>query len=131
MPIPRWYSAELARPYPVVIGGGWQQVSNKDREYTRWLVADIEHICPRTSCASAITGTVINLHLWVGSTGAGDIALKIGAGCTHRGGGQGIDGGGEGGDIEGKEDGIIGSGSSEPSLSLRLSESVTSPSSLL
>ena len=36
----------VARPYTVVIGGGWQQVTNKDGEYTRWLVADIEGVCP-------------------------------------------------------------------------------------
>ena len=92
-----------------MIGGGWQQVSNKDGEYTRWLVADIEYICPGTSRISTITGTIVNLHLRVGSTGAGDIAFEVGTGCTHRSGGQGIDGGGEGGDIEGKEDGILGS----------------------
>ena len=96
-------------PYPVVIGGGWQQVTNKDGEYTRWLVADIEYICPGTSRISTITGTIVNLHLRVGSTGAGDIAFEVGTGCTHRSGGQGIDGGGEGGDIEGEEDGILGS----------------------
>ena len=44
---------------------------------------------------------------------------------------RGIDGGGEGGDIEGEEDGIVAVGVGVAQLVIKLSESVASPSSLL